>query len=100
MDYLKLRFFARVSLSGTQSALDHLRRFGSRVLTIMTPSDPERAALEVAKAGNRRQHEVFFPYLSTKTICLLRDFFPDLINILLRYVNGRPTLNDQPKDKK
>ncbi|KAL8609096.1 hypothetical protein ACOMHN_030437 [Nucella lapillus] len=78
-----------IGLVGTPNALFYLRRFGRRVLLdSVTPADPSDVALAVIRGGALRHREVFVPYLSTKPFCLLRDWCPELIDMMLRFFNS------------
>ncbi|XP_076439049.1 hydroxysteroid 11-beta-dehydrogenase 1-like protein [Babylonia areolata] len=81
-----------IGLVGTQNSLHQLHSFGSKImLNSMTPADPADVALAVVRGGALRQREVFVPYLVTKPLCLLRDWCPELVDILLRYFNAQST---------
>ena len=70
--------------------MHYLQRFGNTVIfDSLQPADPADVALAVIKGGALREREVFYPYPSTKPICLFRDWFPELVNYIVRHYNTR-----------
>lgn len=77
-----------IGLVGTENALKYLTDFGNtKLFEMVRPADPADAAMAVIKGGALRHREVFFPYLSAKPICLLRDWMPELVDFIVRYTN-------------
>ena len=75
---------------GTENALHYLHSFGNTaIFNSMKPADPADVALAVIKGGALREREVFCPYSSTKPVSLLRDWFPEIINYIVRHFNAR-----------
>ena len=55
----------------------------------LKPADPADVALAVIRGGALRHREVFYPYASTKPISMLRDWFPELVDWVIRHFNAR-----------
>ena len=73
--------------AGTDSALSNLRRHGYNFLVnTVKAAEPADAALAVIKGGAMRLREMYFPYMETKILTLLRDWIPGTMDAINRYL--------------
>ncbi|XP_050396363.1 hydroxysteroid 11-beta-dehydrogenase 1-like protein [Patella vulgata] len=73
---------------GTENAVSQLTQFGQDyLLSVMNQARPSDAALAIIKGGATRSREIFFPYMSVRPSYLLRDWLPESIEYMIRYIN-------------
>ena len=83
MIFLSLSLF-----SGTESALNELRVFGQNfLLSTLHIASPVDTALAIVKGGARRSREMYYPYMEVRLPYLLRDWLPEVIEAVTRYMN-------------
>ncbi|XP_064596087.1 hydroxysteroid 11-beta-dehydrogenase 1-like protein [Liolophura sinensis] len=76
-----------IGLIGTENAVNKLLLFGKKfLLETLKPALPADAALAIIKGGANRQWEMYFPYLETRLITLIRDWMPKPLAAINRYL--------------
>nr|XP_013805958.1 PREDICTED: corticosteroid 11-beta-dehydrogenase isozyme 1-like isoform X1 [Apteryx mantelli mantelli] len=53
-------------------------------VTRKTAAPKEECALEIIKSGALRQRELYYPYLTTRSLLFFRDWAPDFLDSLIR----------------
>ncbi|XP_078330258.1 hydroxysteroid 11-beta-dehydrogenase 1-like protein [Crassostrea virginica] len=80
-----------IGLVGTESALRGLRDFGQHYLLEMLPAEtPSDTALAIVRGGALRRREIYHPYLSIRLMTLLRDWAPEMVESMNRYLYTLP----------
>lgn len=83
---VKLSFFSH-SFSGTESAISELRNFGQHfLLKYIKAAEPPDAAYAIIRGGALRAREIYFPYMETRVLTLLRDLLPRTVDYINRWV--------------
>lgn len=79
-----LIFIFIILISGTESALNELRNFGQYfLLNNIKAAEPPDAAYAIVRGGALRAREIYFPYMETRILTMLRDWLPRTVD----YVN-------------
>ncbi|XP_048251066.1 hydroxysteroid 11-beta-dehydrogenase 1-like protein isoform X1 [Haliotis rufescens] len=77
-----------IGLVGTDNALSKLMEFRQDfLLSVMKPATPTDTALAIVKGGQRRVREIYYPYLDVRIPYLLRDWLPNAIESVTRYIS-------------
>ncbi|CAC5401755.1 HSD11B1 [Mytilus coruscus] len=76
-----------IGLVGTESAISELRNFGQHfLLKYIKAAEPPDAAYAIIRGGALRAREIYFPYMETKILTMLRDLLPRTVDYINRWV--------------
>ncbi|XP_071140812.1 hydroxysteroid 11-beta-dehydrogenase 1-like protein isoform X1 [Mytilus edulis] len=76
-----------IGLVGTESAISELRNFGQHfLLKYIKAAEPPDAAYAIIRGGALRAREIYFPYMETRVLTLLRDLLPRTVDYINRWV--------------
>ncbi len=76
-----------ISIPGTDNAISKFMDFGQeKLLNLMKPASPLDAAIAIVRGGAINTREVFFPYLEMKILTSFRDWIPEVIDSIGRYM--------------
>lgn len=76
-----------IGLVGTESALNELRNFGQYfLLNTIKAAEPPDAAYAIIRGGTLRAREIYFPYMETRILTMLRDWLPMTVDYVNRFM--------------
>lgn len=76
-----------IGLVGTESALTELKNFGQYfLLNTVKVAEPSDAAYAIIRGGALRAREIYFPYMETRILTMLRDWLPRTVDYINRFV--------------
>lgn len=76
-----------IGLVATESAISELKNFKQFfLLNNIKAAEPPDAAYAIIRGGALRAREIYFPYMETRVLTMLRDWLPKTVDYINRFV--------------
>ena len=83
----KFQGFVFFFISGTDNTVHQMRQFGINfMLDVLPPAPPSDAAMAILQGGALRKREVFYPYMEARLTTLMREFTPETLSAIIRFL--------------